>query len=253
MPNDKYTNMVAEQYATNLLEVKEHARILKEKLEEGKKIPKTGQQGTDMAHAAWLNAKVKNRMDLWGDLYGSTVLEVCDNIINDEKNWLASFFAKDPRKQNMSERFHIHELESAGFEVQDLSNKGVEQVTFTSGQRIVGPINDADREYGMNCDFCVHSKTSVHEIYITGKNTSGRGGLQTYQVKCVNHWLEGVISFIEANPDDTTLFAALTDGTTFTMSNNKYLNDLRKVAEEYPNRIFVGPVAEFISSEIANV
>lgn len=238
-----YSAVQSAENMHNLEEIKEDAQLILDFLADGISLPKTGTHGSKKGRAAWLNNKITEDVIRWGDIFGDSVEDVCTNIINDDRGWLASRFAKDPAKQNLSERVHMAMLEYAGIEFEDLPNRGDDQVTFIGGEKRYGPIPSSEREYGQNCDF------RIGNIYTTNKNTKGRGGLQEAQVKSVAHWLTEVIAYIDANPNATERFAAIVDGSTFTMTNNKHLNDLRALAEGYEDRIFIGSMKEFVDGD----
>lgn len=245
---DIYYAMQTEKNQENLNLVREDARDLKDFLVRGVKLPKTGTHGTKKGRAAWLNHKISEAMTRWGTLYGSTVEEVCDNIISDNSGWLCSIFAKDPAKQNLSEQVHAAMMEAAGLDFEDLPNRGENQITFINGKKQYGSIPSSQREFGLNCDFCVNPN-----IYTTNKITKGRGGLQEAQVKCVVHWLKEVIKYIEKNPSCTERFAAIVDGTTYTMTDNKHLTDLQNMVVGYEKMIFVGSMRDFINSSFLKI
>lgn len=240
-----YKQIQTQRNVNNLAEVKRDANVLLMLLREGKNIPTVSKHNSPLGKAAWLKAKIENRIEKWGDLYGENVEAVAENLINDQQGWLSSLFSKDPAKQNLSEEIHGMMLASAGVDFDKLPNRGSGQITFIGGQKIEGPIPTNQREYGINCDFRVRTKNG-QEIFTTNKITQGRGGLQEAQVKCVAHWITEVKRFIDNNPQVKTQFAAIVDGDTFTMTNNKHMNDLIAMTIGYEKRIFVGQMHKFI-------
>lgn len=240
--SQRYKKRIAERNQENLNTVRFHASLLSRYLTNN--VPKLTR--TETTHAKTLLEKITNREEKWGTLYGESAIEVCTNIIAND--WVAAAFSKDPSRQNTSEEIQLVILKENNIKVEQLPNKGPTQITFLYGREVYGSIPDSEKEYGANCDY--KFKTSKGLVYATGKLTHGIGGLQSYQVNCVEHWIKNAIEFIDNNPDSTHRFAAIIDGDTF--QNPIVRKNLDTLIINHQDWFFIGTVKELVEGSFLN-
>lgn len=123
---------------------------------------------------SWVKKKINSYLDRMGNIF--TVEQVKQQIL--ENDIVASFFAKEPGRQNISE-----ELVQKYLKIKKLSGQGEEDIRFDrTGNIHIGEGSKA--LYTKNADFYLHN------VYITQKYTGrSTGGAQDNQFKEVVDFL----------------------------------------------------------------
>lgn len=135
-----------------------------------------------------------------------------------ENHFMASTFAKDPTKQNISEAAQKKHMFLKGFEIEKLSASGQKSLRF-------GPKNEtivSKKVEGMTSrsfDFVRQYGETVE--YFLGKVCWGQGGHQNSVKDEIVKFLKSANKFLENNPDSNMVFTALVDGNAITEENVK--------------------------------
>ena len=128
----------------------------------------------EQIHTADIQEKIANHIERWGVSISAEEIEA--KIMEDDL--IASFFAKDPLKQNICENTAIFVL---GSSAKKMTSSGKNCVRFTTEGEIVHKKGTNTSE---SAD-CLY----LGEYYTTLKYTNGEGGAQNNQYEKVNTFL----------------------------------------------------------------
>ena len=193
---DYYEAGLVEKNKKNIIDVKDTAKRLLD--------------GTQTSDDVWLLTKINNHLDRYG--LSADIEDFLFRVSTEE--YLASMFAKDASKQNMSEILQKSFLSNRGIYVDKLPAAGKDAVRLLNGQLIYG--NDRGGKATKSIDFNRNGEL------IFAKVTTGQGGGQDNQYRDVIDFLK------EANKYDVKYgdrkFTALVDGDYYTEEKLKTLN-----------------------------
>ncbi len=160
----------------------------------------------------WVEIKIKNYLERFPFLdltYEDVVNEIMSNDL------VASFFAKDPNKQNITEKTIANIIKNLNF-VSNFQNYNSKTEIFVVNGEIVNK-----RALGVkSMDYSFVSKNITY--YVTQKYTKGKGGSQDNQ-------FHDVVSFLQNcknNKLTDTAFLAIVDGDYYTEEKIKTLQEL---------------------------
>lgn len=160
----------------------------------------------------WVEIKIKNYLERFPFLdltYEDVVNEIMSNDL------VASFFAKDPNKQNITEKTIANIIKNLNF-VSNFQNYNSKTEIFVVNGEIVNK-----RALGVkSVDYSFVSKNITY--YVTQKYTKGKGGSQDNQ-------FHDVVSFLQNcknNKLTDTAFLAIVDGDYYTEEKIKTLQEL---------------------------
>lgn len=160
----------------------------------------------------WVEIKIKNYLERFSFL-NLTYEDVVNEIISNDL--VASFFAKDPNKQNITEKTIANIIKNLNF-VSNFQNYNSKTEIFVVNGEMTNK-----RALGVkSVDYSFVSKNITY--YVTQKYTKGKGGSQDNQ-------FHDVVSFLQNcknNKLTDTAFLAIVDGDYYTEEKIKTLQEL---------------------------
>lgn len=160
----------------------------------------------------WVEIKIKNYLERFSFLdltYEDVVNEIMSNDL------VASFFAKDPNKQNITEKTIANIIKNLNF-ISNFQNYNSKTEIFVVNGEMTNK-----RALGVkSVDYSFVSKNITY--YVTQKYTKGKGGSQDNQ-------FHDVVSFLQNcknNKLTDTAFLAIVDGDYYTEEKIKTLQEL---------------------------
>ena len=177
-----------------------------------------------------LHTKIANHAARFAESW--TTAELVDRIIEDDL--VASFFAKDPKRQNKSEASVVSKFQLHNREIESLPNGGPNSITVYEGK-----IHKGERINGCkSVDFRLNNWLCGH------KTTDSRGGAQDNQFNDLCEFIKQAVIYCERNQDEWK-FAALCDGNYYTPEKRQFMTQL---AGTQLDKIWIGTTNEFIKA-----
>lgn len=162
--------------------------------------------------SAWLRTKIINHLTRHPYIK-QDIEDIKRSIL--ENDLTASFFMKDPSRQNITEKFFSNMIEKMD-SVVNFKPSNVNTNTYLIGGEIM---NVSERPIGLkSVDFIFEHKDRL--FVVSQKHTTGEGGAQDNQFNDVVSFLRESIGLVDATP------IALVDGTYYT---NQKIEDLKKI------------------------
>lgn len=193
-------------------------------------IAKQAIKGSTSKEVRDLLTKINNHIDRHD--YVWSVEEVLNSIL--ENSLLASFFAKDPKKQNKSEFLVCKKFLAHNLDVIKLPNGGPNSLTIYNGAKHTGTRIEGVK----SVDFVYKN------VLISHKTISGKGGHQDNQFNDLLRFIEEARTYMKSNCDSK--FAAICDGDYFTESK-------KQILKQQSSKIFIGSSDEFIETAVRSV
>lgn len=158
-----------------------------------------------------------------------TVEELQYKII--EEDLIASFFAKDPGRQNIAEKTQIKYMEDAGLQVTVYPTQGKNAKYMKDGKVVTGTKKELNIEIAQKSLDCL-----VNDVHCSLKYTNEAGGAQTNQKN-------DIVNFIKHAKKTKGKFAAIVDGNFYTAEITMSLRDIAG------SNTYVGDIHGFIKKE----
>ena len=169
--------------------------------------------GTQKKADVWLLTKIKNHLERY--VISDSVNDILSKVSTDE--YLASMFAKEASKQNMSEILQKKYLSIRKIIVDKLPGNGNKAIRLLEGELIYG--NDRGGKATKSMDF------KKNEEFIFAKVTTGGGGGQDNQYRDVIDFLTEAGKYDKKYGDKK--FTALVDGDYYTEEKLKTLKKFK--------------------------
>jgi hypothetical protein len=170
---------------------------------------------------SYLNKKIINECNKKGFIYKDILLQ-----IQNSKEY-ASFFAKDPLKQNIAEKTQIEYInKNTNKNIIKLPSAGPNSVFFKNGELIIHKDDEMNNSFKNTKTFDFKSLTVDNKIeYYYAKYTNEEGGAQDNQYKDAVSFIDQANLYYKKNKFSDIKFILILDGNYYI----KKMNDIKKL------------------------
>lgn len=206
-----YKELFAEWTQRNRQEVKQLVSSILKKNELGQKLNKD-EESLYYKVQMFLQRACFSQDEI--DEQNLTVLGVLKQL--SENHIIATYFAKDAAKQNISEAAQKKHMSLKGFEIEKLSASGQNSLRFGPQNETIVP-KKVEGLTSRSFDFVRQYGETVE--YFLGKVCWGQGGHQNSVKDEIVKFLKSANQYLVNNPDSNMVFTALVDGDAVTQEN----------------------------------